>query len=86
MRDHALVQTIAGALAADPRVDKHTLAVECLDGGRVRLRGSTEGPVKGAHALRTASAMPGVGTVEDQVRPRPPGRATARTPGRRRPC
>jgi len=70
MRDHALEQTIAAALAADPGVDDDTIAVECFDGGHVVLRGSVESPVKRTHALRATSAVAGVRIVDDQMRPR----------------
>ena len=82
MRDHALEQTIAAALAADPGVDDDTIAVECFDGGHVVLRGSVESPVKRTHALRATSAIAGVRRVDDQMRPRAPGvghRQDART-------
>jgi osmotically-inducible protein OsmY len=82
MRDHALEQTIAAALTADPGVDDDTIAVECFDGGHVVLRGSVESPVKRTHALRTATAVAGVRTVDDEMRPRALGvghRQDART-------
>jgi hypothetical protein len=46
MRDHALERRIAEALAADPRVDDDTIAVECGESGYVVLRGSAVGPSK----------------------------------------
>jgi osmotically-inducible protein OsmY len=82
VRDHALEQTTAAALAADPRVDDDTIAIECFDGGHALLRGSIESPVMRTHALRTASAVAGVRTVDDEMRPRALGvghRQDART-------
>jgi len=82
MRDHTLEQTTADALAADPGVDDDTIAVECFDGGHVVLRGAVESPAKRTHALRTAAAVAGVRTVDDQMRPRALGighRQDART-------
>jgi osmotically-inducible protein OsmY len=73
MRDHALEQNTAHALAADPGVDDDTIAVECFDGGHVVLRGSVESPVKRTHVRRTAGAVAGVRTVDDQMRARPLG-------------
>src|SRR5512133_2180242 len=73
MRDHALEQTVAQALAADPRVDDDTIAVECFAGGHVVLRGSAESPAKATRALRTAGGVAGARDVEDQLRPRRPG-------------
>jgi osmotically-inducible protein OsmY len=73
MRDHALAQTVADALAADPRVDDDTIAVECLDGGHVVLRGSAGNPAEATRALRTAYGVAAVRDVEDYLRPRPPG-------------
>ena len=82
MRDHALEKTIAHALAVDPRVDDDTIAVECVAGGHVVLRGSAESPAKATRALRTADGVAGARDVEDQLRPRRPGvgrRQDART-------
>jgi osmotically-inducible protein OsmY len=69
MRDHALEQTTAAALAADPGVDDDTIAVEGFDGGHVVMRGSVASPAKRTHALRTAFAVAGVRDVDDQLRP-----------------
>jgi osmotically-inducible protein OsmY len=73
VRDHALEKTIAQALAAEPRVDDDTIAVECFAGGHVVLRGSAESPAKATRALRTAGGVAGARDVEDQLRPRRPG-------------
>ena len=73
MRDHALGQAVADALAADPRVDDDTIAVECFDGGHVVLRGSAAKPAEATHALRIAYGVAGVRDVEDYLRPRLPG-------------
>ncbi len=70
------------ALADNPRVDDDEIAVECFDGGHVVLRGSAASPVKSTQAVRTASHVPGVRTVDDQLRPRTPSvgdRTDART-------
>jgi osmotically-inducible protein OsmY len=73
MRDHALEQTVADALATDPRVDNDAIAVECFAGGHVALRGSAESPAEATHALRIAYGVAGVRDVEDYLRPRLPG-------------
>jgi osmotically-inducible protein OsmY len=70
MRDHALEKTVAQALAADPRVDDDTIAVECFARGHVVLRGSAESPAKATRALRAARGVAGARDVEDQLRPR----------------
>jgi hypothetical protein len=46
MRDHALEQTVADALATDPCVDNDAIAVECFAGGQVALRGSAASPAE----------------------------------------
>jgi osmotically-inducible protein OsmY len=73
---------VVQALADNPAVDDDEIAVECFDGGHVVLRGTAESPVKSTHAVRTASSVPGVRTVDDQLSPRRRGaghRADART-------
>jgi osmotically-inducible protein OsmY len=70
MSDHALERRIADALAADPRVDDDTIAVECGESGYAVLRGSAGSPAKDTRALRTASAVSGVDGVNNQLRPR----------------
>jgi osmotically-inducible protein OsmY len=70
MRDHALERRIADALAADPRVDDETIAVECDESGYAVLRGSAGSPAKDTRALRTASAVSGVDGIGNQLRPR----------------
>jgi osmotically-inducible protein OsmY len=82
MRDHALEQAVAEALAADPRIDDETIAVECFVGGHVVLRGSAASPVEATHAVRTADGVAGVRDVDDLLRPRRHGvghRQDART-------
>ena len=75
MRDHALEQLVSQALAADPLVADDTLAVECLDGGHVVLRGSAESPIQSVRAVQSAVAVAGVRDVDDRLRPRRPGLA-----------
>jgi osmotically-inducible protein OsmY len=80
--DQALQRRIVAALGANPRVDDDEIAVEYLDGGHVVLRGRAESPDKSTQAVRTASGVPGVRTVDDQLSPRRRGerhRADART-------
>ena len=82
MFDQALQRRIVAALDANPRVDDDEIAVECFDGGHVVLRGRAENPDKSTQAVRTANAVPGVRTVDDQLSPRRRGashRADART-------
>ena len=82
MFDQTLRSRVVQALAGNPGVDDDEIAVECFDGGHVVLRGTAESPVKSTHAVRTASAVPGVRTVDDQLSPRRRGvahRADART-------
>jgi osmotically-inducible protein OsmY len=82
MFDRTLQRSVAESLRANPRVDDDEIAVECFDGGHVLLRGRAENPDKSTQAVRTASAVPGVRTVDDQLSPRGRGarhRADART-------
>ncbi|MDP9188140.1 MAG: BON domain-containing protein [Actinomycetota bacterium] len=82
MFDQALQRRIVAALDANPRVDDDEIAVECFDGGHVVLRGRAESPDKSTQAVRTASGVPGVRTVDDQLGLRRRGtshRADART-------
>jgi osmotically-inducible protein OsmY len=82
MFDQALQRRIVAALDANPRVDDDEIAVESFDGGHVVLRGRAESPDKSTQAVRTASGVPGVRTVDDQLNPRRRGashRADART-------
>ena len=82
MLDRTLRPRIVTALAANPRVDDDEIAVECFDGGHVVLRGRAESPDKATQAVRTATGVPGVRTVDDQLSPRRRGvghRADART-------
>jgi osmotically-inducible protein OsmY len=82
MFDRALQPSVAESLRANPRVDDDEIAVECIEGGHVVLRGRAESPAKSTQAVRTASAVPGVRTVDDELSPRRRGaghRADART-------
>jgi osmotically-inducible protein OsmY len=82
MFDRTLQRSIAESLGANPRVDDDEIAVECFDSGHVVLRGRAESPDKSTQAVRTASAVPGVRTVDDQLSPRRRGasqRADAKT-------
>jgi osmotically-inducible protein OsmY len=80
--DRALQTRVEGALRANPRVDDDEIAVECVDGGHVVLRGRAKSPEKSTQAVRTTYGVPGVRTVEDLLSPRLRGarhRADART-------
>jgi osmotically-inducible protein OsmY len=82
MSDRTLQPSVAEALRANPRVNDDEIAVEYIGGGHVVLRGRAESPDKSTQAVRTASAVPGVRTVDDQLSPRRRGashRADART-------
>jgi osmotically-inducible protein OsmY len=82
MFDRTLQRSVAESLRANPRVDDDEIAVECFDGGHVVLRGRAENPGTSTQAVRTANAVPGVRTVDDQLSPRRRGarhRADART-------
>jgi osmotically-inducible protein OsmY len=82
MYDRALQSSVAEALRANPRVDDEEIAIECFDSGYVVLRGRAQSPDKSTQAVRTANAVPGVRTVDDQLSPRRRGvghRADART-------
>jgi osmotically-inducible protein OsmY len=82
MFDRTLQRSVAESLRANPRVDDDEIAVECFDGGHVLLRGRAESPDKSTQAVRTAFAVPGVRTVDDQLSPRRRGashRVDART-------
>ena len=82
MFDRALQTRVLEALRANPRVDDDEIAVECVDGGHVVLRGRAESPDKSTQAVRTAGKVEGVRTVEDLLSPRRRGaghRADART-------
>ena len=81
MQDQALQARVSEALRANPRVDDGEIAVECIDGGHVVLRGRAASPDKSTQAVRTASAVAGVRTVDDLLSPRRRGaghRADAR--------
>ena len=73
MSDLALRGRIIEALADAPHVDVAEIAVECHDDGDVVLRGSVVNLLQRAEAVRTARHVPGVRTVDDQLRTRPVG-------------
>jgi osmotically-inducible protein OsmY len=80
--DLALRSRILRALAGAPHVDVVEIAVECHDDGDVVLRGSVVNLLQRAEAVRTTRRVPGVRTVDDQLRRRPAGaehRADAKT-------
>jgi osmotically-inducible protein OsmY len=70
MFDRTLQRSVVESLRANARVDDDEIAVECFDGGHVVLRGRAESPDKSTQAVRAASAVPGVRTVDDQLSPR----------------
>ena len=80
MTDHRLEEEITRALAANPRVHSGEIAVEARD-GNVILRGTVGNLLERTRALRTTRAVPGVRTVDDQIRVRliGLGRADAET-------
>src|SRR5690349_2323721 len=70
------------SLADAPHVDVEEIAVECHHDGDVVLRGSVVSLLQRAEAVRTARGVPGVRSVDDQLRTRPVGaehRAAAET-------
>jgi osmotically-inducible protein OsmY len=73
LSDPALRGRIVEALADAPQVAVAEIAVECRDDGDVVLRGSVVNLLQRAEALRTARGVPGVRTVDDQMRTRPVG-------------
>lgn len=73
MSDLALRGRIIEALTDAPHVDVAEIAVECHDDGVVVLRGSVVDLHQRAEAVRTAGHVPGVRTVDDQLRTRPVG-------------
>ena len=82
MSDFALCRRIIEALAAAPHLDVAEIAAECHDDGDVVLRGSVVNLLQRAEAVRTARGVPGVRSVDDQLRTRPVGaahRADAKT-------
>jgi osmotically-inducible protein OsmY len=82
LSDLALRFRIIEALADAPRVDVAEIAVDCHDDGDVVLRGSVVNVRQRAEAVRTTRGVPGVRSVDDQLRTRPVGadhRADAKT-------
>ena len=69
----ALRGRIIEALAGAPDVEVAEIAVQCCDGGDVVLRGSVVNLRQRAEAVRTARGIPGVRTVDDELRTRPVG-------------
>jgi hyperosmotically inducible periplasmic protein len=69
----ALRGRIIEALAGAPDVEVAEIAVQCRDGGDVVLRGSVVNLLQRAEAVRTARGVPGVRTVDDELRTRPVG-------------
>jgi osmotically-inducible protein OsmY len=70
LSDLALRGRIIEALDRAPHVDVAEIAVECRVEGGVVLRGSVVCPLQRAAAVRTANHVPGVRTVDDQLRTR----------------
>jgi osmotically-inducible protein OsmY len=70
--DHNLEDAVMHALADNPVVHADEIAVQAIDGDVV-LRGTVETMVQLAEAKRTARRVPGVRTVDDQLRVRPLG-------------
>jgi osmotically-inducible protein OsmY len=68
MYDHTLERKVLDALAADPRIDDETIAVECFGHDHVVLRGSASSPVAATRAVRAAYEVTGVLDVEDRLR------------------
>jgi osmotically-inducible protein OsmY len=82
LSDLALRRRIIMSLADAPHVDVEEIAVECHHDGDVVLRGSVVSLLQRAEAVRTARGVPGVRSVDDQLRTRPVGaehRAAAET-------
>jgi osmotically-inducible protein OsmY len=73
LSDLALRGRIIEALAGAPHVDVAEIAVECHDDGDVVLRGSVVNVLQRAEAVRAARGVPGVRTVDDQLRTRSVG-------------
>lgn len=69
MSDQSLRGAIMEALASNPIVRPDEIAVEIRDGD-VTLRGTVGSPLQQAEAVHTASGVPGVRHVEDQLRVR----------------
>ena len=69
MSDPSLERTIMQALAQNPHVRADEIAVQALD-GHVQLRGTVGSVVQHAEAARTTRRVPGVRTVDDQLRVR----------------
>ena len=72
MPDLALRDRIIEALAGATHLDVAEIAVECHDRD-VILRGSVVDLLQRAEAVRAARGVPGVRTVDDQLRTRPVG-------------
>jgi osmotically-inducible protein OsmY len=72
MSDHELEGAVMQALADNPIVHPEEIAAQALD-GEVVLRGTVGSLVQRAEAVRTARAVDGVRTVDDQLSARPLG-------------
>jgi osmotically-inducible protein OsmY len=70
--DHPMEAAVMQALAENPLVHADEIAVQAI-GGDVVLRGTVGSLVQQAEAARTARNVPGVRTVDDQLRVRPLG-------------
>ena len=69
MSDLPLERAIMQALADNPRVHPDEIVVQAHDGAVV-LRGTVGSPVQRVEAARTARGVPGVDTLDDQLRVR----------------
>jgi hyperosmotically inducible protein len=70
--DHPMEAAVMQALAENPVIHADEIAVQAID-GNVVLRGTVGSLVQHAEAVRTARNVPGVRTVDDQLRVRPLG-------------
>jgi osmotically-inducible protein OsmY len=70
--DHQLEAAVMQALADNPRVHPDEIAVQAVD-GKVTLRGTVGSVLQRAEAVRTARAVPGVRSVDDDLWARPLG-------------
>lgn len=73
MSDQSLVAAVMQALADNPVVHPDEIAVMANDQGDVHLRGTVGGLLQRTEAVRAARSVPGVRTVDDELRVRPLG-------------